>query len=147
MSRANEDAADLVVIGSGAAGATAGRVLTGAGLDVVLLEEGASRGSTADLQNDMWSSFTQVWRDLGFQVANGRASPPILQGRCGGGTTATNGATIHRMPEKIWARWRDEFGLGDASRPTPVRAHLGHAGRGARTSASRRRQCSARTTR
>lgn len=108
-----QDAADVVVIGSGAAGATAARVLTEAGLDVVLIEEGA-HVSTADLQNDMWSSFKQVWRDLGFQVANGRALTPILQGRCVGGTTAINGAIIHRMPEKIWARWRDEFGLGDA---------------------------------
>ncbi|MCC6898141.1 MAG: GMC family oxidoreductase [Polyangiaceae bacterium] len=108
-----EDAADVVIIGTGAAGATAARVLTEAGLDVVLIEEGAHVGPE-QLRSDMWSSFKHVWRDLGFQVASGRAITPILQGRCVGGTTAINGAIIHRMPEKIWARWRDDFGLGAA---------------------------------
>lgn len=108
-----EDAADVVIVGTGAAGATAARVLTEAGLDVILIEEGA-HVRTEDLRSDMWSSFKHVWRDLGFQVASGRAITPILQGRCVGGTTAINGAIIHRMPEKIWARWRDDFGLGDA---------------------------------
>lgn len=108
-----EDAADVVIVGTGAAGATAARVLTEAGLDVVMLEEGAHI-RTEQLRSDMWSSFKHVWRDLGFQVASGRALTPVLQGRCVGGTTAINGAIIHRMPEKIWARWRDEFGLGDA---------------------------------
>ncbi len=64
----------------------------------------------------MWSCFKRVWRDQGFQVANGRSFTPVLQGRCVGGTTAINGAIIHRMPEAIHARWRDEFGLmGDMS--------------------------------
>jgi len=108
-----EDAADVVIIGTGAAGATAARVLTEAGLDVVMLEEGA-HVKLEQLSSDMWSSFKHIWRDLGFQVASGRAITPILQGRCVGGTTAINGAIIHRMPEKIWARWRDDFGLGDA---------------------------------
>lgn len=108
-----DDVADVVIIGTGAAGATAARVLTAAGLDVVMLEEGAHL-RTEDLRSDMWSSFKYAWRDLGFQVANGRAITPVLQGRCVGGTTAINGAIIHRMPEKIWACWRDDYGLGDA---------------------------------
>jgi choline dehydrogenase-like flavoprotein len=108
-----EDAADVVIIGTGAAGATAARVLSEAGLDVVMLEEGPHLPSSG-FRSDMWTSFKHAWRDKGFQVANGRAFTPVLQGRCVGGTTVINGAIIHRMPEKIWARWRDEFGLGDA---------------------------------
>ena len=108
-----EDAADVVIIGTGAAGATAARVLSEAGLDVVMLEEGPHI-PTEELRSDLWSGMKRVWRDAGFQVANGRAFTPILQGRCVGGTTAINGAIIHRMPEKIWGRWRDEFGFGGA---------------------------------
>jgi choline dehydrogenase-like flavoprotein len=107
------DTADVVVIGTGAAGATAARVLTEAGLDVVMLEEGPLIPESA-LRSDMWTSFKHAWRDLGFQTAKGRAFTPILQGRCVGGTTAVNGAIIHRLPEKIWARWRDEHDLGEA---------------------------------
>lgn len=107
------DAADFVVIGTGAAGATAARVLSEAGAEVVLIEEGP-RIKRSELRSDMWTSFKHAWRDLGFQTASGRAFTPILQGRCVGGTTAINGAIIHRLPERIWQTWRDDYGLGDA---------------------------------
>ncbi len=106
-----EDIADVVIIGSGASGATAARVLTEAGLEVILLEEGP-HVPTEELRGDMYTAFRRVWRDMGFQVARGRAFTPILQGRCVGGTTAVNGAIIHRMPEPIHALWRREHGVG-----------------------------------
>lgn len=106
-----EDDADVVIIGSGAAGATAARVLTGAGLDVIVVEEGP-HVPTAELRSDMYSTFKRVWRDMGMQVARGRAFAPILQGSCVGGTTAINGAIIHRLPESIHAGWRDRLGDG-----------------------------------
>lgn len=106
-----EDVADVVIIGSGASGATAARVLTEAGLEVILLEEGP-HVPTEELRGDMYTAFRRVWRDMGFQVASGRAFTPILQGRCVGGTTAVNGAIIHRMPEPIHAIWRREHGVG-----------------------------------
>jgi choline dehydrogenase-like flavoprotein len=99
-----EDAADVVIIGSGAAGATAARVLTGAGLDVVVVEEGP-HVPEAQLRSDMYTALKTVWRDLGMQVAKGRAFVPILQGSCVGGTTAINGAIVHRLPESIHSRW------------------------------------------
>ncbi len=107
-----DDVADVVVIGSGAAGATAARVLTGAGLDVVMIEEG-QHVPTEELRSDMYTAFKRLWRDMGFQVARGRAFTPILQGRCVGGTTAINGAIMHRLPEPIHELWRREHGLSD----------------------------------
>lgn len=107
-----EDSADVVIVGSGAAGATAARVLTEAGADVVIVEEGP-HVPTAELRSDMYTAFRRVWRDMGFQVARGRAFTPILQGRCVGGTTAVNGAIIHRIPEPIHRTWREEHGLGE----------------------------------
>ncbi|MCA9595702.1 MAG: GMC family oxidoreductase [Myxococcales bacterium] len=104
------DSADFVIIGSGAAGATAARVLTEAGLDVVLLEEGPLV-PPRELRSDVYSGFKRVWRDAGFQVAEGRAFTPILQGSCVGGTTAINGAIIHRMPEAIFDLWQKEHGV------------------------------------
>lgn len=106
-----DDIADVVIIGSGASGATAARVLSEAGLDVVILEEG-QHVPTEALRGDMYTAFKRVWRDMGFQVANGRAFTPILQGRCVGGTTAVNGAIIHRIPEPIHAVWQREHGVG-----------------------------------
>jgi choline dehydrogenase-like flavoprotein len=99
-----EDTADVVIIGSGAAGATAARVLTGAGLDVVIVEEGP-HVPQEQLRSDMYTALSTVWRDLGMQVAKGRAFAPILQGSCVGGTTTINGAIVHRLPESVHGAW------------------------------------------
>jgi choline dehydrogenase-like flavoprotein len=107
-----EDSADVVIIGTGAAGATAARVLAEAGLDLVLVEEGPHVPTDA-LRSDMYTAFKHLWRDMGFQVAEGRAFTPVLQGRCVGGTTVINGAIMHRMPEAIHRLWQDEYGLSD----------------------------------
>jgi choline dehydrogenase-like flavoprotein len=107
-----EDNADVIIIGSGAAGATAARVLTEAGVDVVLLEEGPLVRSE-ELRSDMYSSFKRVWRDMGFQVAQGRSFTPILQGSCIGGTTAINGAIMHRLPESVHAEWTNDYAIGE----------------------------------
>jgi choline dehydrogenase-like flavoprotein len=106
-----EDSADVVIIGSGAAGATAARVLSEVGLDVVVIEEGPRIPQSA-LRSDMYTTFRRAWRDMGFQVARGRAITPILQGSCVGGTTAINGAIIHRMPQSIFDGWVAEHGAG-----------------------------------
>lgn len=108
-----EDVADVVVVGSGAGGATAARVLSGAGLEVIIIEEGP-HVPAAELRGDMYTAFRRVWRDMGMQVARGRAFTPVLQGSCVGGTTAINGAIVHRIPEAIHAAWREnDGGIGD----------------------------------
>lgn len=99
-----KDAADYVIVGTGAAGATAARVLTAAGLDIVLVEEGAAPPQTG-FAPDNYTAFKSLWRDSGFQVARGRTMMPILQGRAVGGTTVINGAIIHRLPPKVHAEW------------------------------------------
>lgn len=109
-SKAVDEFVDVVIIGSGAAGATAARVLTDAGLEVAIIEEGPYI-PTDKLRSDMYSVLKQAWRDMGFQVARGRAFSPILQGCCVGGTTAVNGAIIHRMPESIHDLWCEEYGV------------------------------------
>lgn len=107
------DAADVVIVGSGAAGATAARVLSELGLDVVVLEEGPFI-PTESLRADAYSSFRSQWRAMGMQAARGRAFLPILQASAVGGTTVINGAIIHRLPPKILALWDKEFGLQGA---------------------------------
>jgi choline dehydrogenase-like flavoprotein len=105
-----EDRADVVIIGSGAAGASAARVLTEAGADVVLLEEGP-HVPTSELRGDMYTTFKRIWRDMGMQMARGRSFLPILQGSCVGGTTAINGAIVHRLPGAIHRDWLNVPGV------------------------------------
>jgi len=108
------DEADVVIVGSGAGGATAARVLAGAGLDVIVIEEGPWV-PPAERRLDAYGAFRQLWRDAGFQVAQGRSITPVLQGCCVGGSTTINGAIIHRLPEEVHAAWDAERGLGQAA--------------------------------
>ena len=107
-----EDACDVVIVGSGPAGSTAARVLSEAGWDVVIVEEGAPFPPEAR-RGDAWTGFKHGWRDVSMQVAQGRAVTPFLQGRAVGGGSPINGAIIHRMPESVHARWVERHGLGD----------------------------------
>jgi choline dehydrogenase-like flavoprotein len=103
------DSADWIVIGTGASGAAAARVLTEAGEDVILVEEGRPM-PPGERPADSWSSFKHAWRDAGMQVAQGRSFLPILQGCAVGGSTVIYGAIVHRMPESIFASWQKDWG-------------------------------------
>lgn len=107
------DTADVVIVGSGAGGATCARVLGEAGVSVILIEEGPLV-RTDEMRADVYSTMKQTWRRMGSQFATGRAYIPLLQGRCVGGSTTINSAIIHRLPERIHALWDREHGLGEA---------------------------------
>jgi choline dehydrogenase-like flavoprotein len=102
--------ADYVIIGTGAAGASAARVLSVAGFDVVMIEEGPWIPKE-EFRQDTWSAFKTLWRDAGFQVSEGRSFFPALQGSAVGGSTVVNGAIVHRIPEEIHANWGAASGV------------------------------------
>ena len=108
-----DEAFDYVIVGSGAAGATAARVLADTGRSVAIVEEG-ERIETAQYSDRVYPSLSGLYRDRGFQQAQSRGSVLVLQGRCVGGSTVVNSAIVRRMPPDVWAAWRDEHGLGDA---------------------------------
>ena len=66
---------DVLVIGSGAGGATVAAELAEAGYDVVILEEG-SYYATRDFTADTSGMIRQLYRDGGATMALG--SPPIM---------------------------------------------------------------------
>jgi choline dehydrogenase-like flavoprotein len=106
------DAADFVVVGSGAGGATAALVLAEAGRDVIVVEEGPEV-QDADRALGPFEAFVRLFRDRGTQVAMGRSVMPVLQGRCVGGTTVVNGAIVWRLPEDAYERSFGEAGARD----------------------------------
>ena len=97
----------VVVVGSGAGGATMAAELADAGVDVVLVEEGGYY-PTESFTAQTGRALRTLYRDGGAELAMGR--PPVLfsQGRCVGGSTVVNGGMSWRTPPRVLARWADE---------------------------------------
>ncbi|MBL8604342.1 MAG: GMC family oxidoreductase [Myxococcales bacterium] len=109
--RGLDDVADFVIVGTGAGGATAARVLAAAGHDVLLLEEGP-RLRTAERPRELLGAMGQAFRDAGSHTTRSLGPFPILQGRCVGGATAINSGIVWRMPPWVRADWVAQHGLG-----------------------------------
>src|SRR4029079_12465883 len=103
---------DVVVVGSGAGGATVAAELSEAGFDVIVLEEGRYY-STRDFTADSSAMIRQLYRGGGATMALG--DPPVLyqEGSTVGGSTVVNGGRAGRTPERILERWHREHALDD----------------------------------
>lgn len=102
-----EHRGDIVVVGSGAGGATIAHRLVEQGHKVVLLEAGGHY-KTEDYTTDFWSSMKHLFWDNGFQYAPGRPTVPFLQGRALGGTTVINSAISWDLPEDVHRHWVEQ---------------------------------------
>lgn len=102
--------ADVVIVGTGAGGATLAAELAECGLDVVMVEEGRYY-TTRDFTANASAMTRQLYRDGGASMALG--DPPVMfqEGRAVGGSTVINGGMSWRTPERILERWRREAGL------------------------------------
>ncbi|MCA9492759.1 MAG: GMC family oxidoreductase [Myxococcales bacterium] len=100
----HEERADVVVVGSGPAGATVAWRLAARGVRVVVVEEGhASRPE--DRVGSGVRAMATLYRDLGTSIALGDNPMPYLQGRVVGGTSVINGAICWSFPEEVHAAW------------------------------------------
>jgi choline dehydrogenase-like flavoprotein len=98
----------VVIVGSGAGGATMAAELADAGIDVVIVEEGGYH-PTESFTAEAGRALRTLYRDGGAGVALGK--PPVLfsEGRCVGGSTVVNGGMSWRTPPHVLERWaRDE---------------------------------------
>jgi choline dehydrogenase-like flavoprotein len=101
---------DVVVVGSGAGGASVARVLSEGGLSVIVVEEGDYHDASS-YSRDVFDSLPRLYRDSGLTVAEGRPAIPLPVGRCVGGTTVINSGTCFRAPGDILMSWREEHGI------------------------------------
>lgn len=106
--------ADALVIGSGAGGSSVADVLTSAGLDVLMVEEGPR--VSADLAAPRATeAFPQIWRGGGLTAAFG--APPIAyaEGRCVGGGTEINSAIFQEVDPELLDFWGRLYRIADFS--------------------------------
>ena len=116
LTRQSEVGADLhvdcgvVIVGSGAGGATMAAELADAGVDVVVVEEGGYH-PTESFTAQAGRALRTLYRDGGIGLAMGK--PPVLfsEGRCVGGSTVVNGGMSWRTPGRVLQRWAEEEGV------------------------------------
>jgi choline dehydrogenase-like flavoprotein len=103
---------DVLIIGSGAGGATTATVLAEAGLDVLIVEEGnwVEQGAVTPFSLDQMD---QQYRAGGVTVALGMPSIAYTEGRCAGGGTEVNSGLYWRPPGELLERWQREFQIRD----------------------------------
>ncbi len=108
------DEADVVIVGSGPAGAAVARHLAPLGVGVAVVEEG-HEARPADFTASGLRAMASLYRDMGTSIAFGNAPMPYLQGRAVGGTSVVNGAICWRLPREVLDAWvRDDPALGEA---------------------------------
>jgi len=106
---------DVVIVGSGAGGAAAARVLAERGIDVIVVEQGAYHDAR-DYSADPLEALPMLYRDAGMTFCEGRPKIPLPVGRAVGGTTVINSGTCLRTPREVLERWRADFGIEWATR-------------------------------
>jgi choline dehydrogenase-like flavoprotein len=100
---------DVCVIGSGAGGAVTASTLAGAGIDVLIVEEGGYY-STADFTMHERDVYPKLYQEA-MQRATSDGAIGILQGRAVGGTTVVNYTTSFRTPETVIDHWQKKHAV------------------------------------
>ncbi len=100
----------VVIVGSGAGGATMAADLAEAGVDVVVIEEGGYH-PTESFTAETGRALRTLYRDGGGGATIGRPSILFAEGRCVGGSTVVNGGMSWRTPARVLERWAERDGV------------------------------------
>lgn len=101
--------ADVVVIGTGAGGATSAEFLSRKGLKVLLVEEGKFYHQK-DFKMDQLDAVSTLYQE-GTARKTSDGAITIYQGRNVGGSTTVNWTSTFRTPDNTLRHWQTEHGL------------------------------------
>lgn len=101
--------ADVVIVGSGAGGGVTAEILALAGLQVLVVEEGALR-SSKDFKMREAEAYPSLYQESAARQTLDKGIK-ILQGRTVGGSTTVNWTSSFRTPPSTLDHWRSHFGL------------------------------------
>lgn len=104
---------DVAIIGSGAGAGITAEILSNAGLDVVIVEEGQLK-SSRDFNQDEAEAYPSLYQESAGRKTRDKAIT-IMQGRTVGGSTTVNWTSSFRTPESTLQVWQQRFGLKDYS--------------------------------
>lgn len=118
--RQGDRTVDVLVIGSGCAGATAARALARAGREVLVLEEGGDFTGQKLTQRD-GRMYDQLYMDRGGRMTSD-LSMAVLQGRVLGGSAVINASDVVPLSDEVLRFWQMKHGLADYS-PANLEPH------------------------
>lgn len=103
---------EVLVVGSGAGGATTAVRLAEAGRAVTIVEEGPDVHPDA-LEPFSLEEMVAKYRHGGGAGALGQTPIAYTEGRCVGGSTEINSGLWHRLPSELTERWRPHYDIDD----------------------------------
>jgi choline dehydrogenase-like flavoprotein len=106
-----EIVAEICIIGSGCGGGTAARLLSEAGHEVVVIEEGRDVPGPERTQRDA-AMYDQLYMDRGGRATHD-LSVSVLQGRVLGGGAVINACDVVPASEGVLHHWATKYGLED----------------------------------
>jgi choline dehydrogenase-like flavoprotein len=104
---------DVAIIGSGAGAGITAELLTKAGLNVIIVEEGQLKTST-DFKQREPEAYASLYQENAGRKTKDKGIT-ILQGRSVGGTTTVNWTSSFETPADTLKVWQEKFGLTDYS--------------------------------
>lgn len=107
---------DVLVVGSGAGGATTAVRMAEAGRTVTVVEEGPWVDADAHEPFSL-DEMVSKYRHRGLQAALGNPTIAYAEGRCVGGSTEINSGLFHRLPESLAEQWRRTYDIAEFSAP------------------------------
>ncbi|MCS7287407.1 MAG: GMC family oxidoreductase [Anaerolineae bacterium] len=112
LNRNEKEIADVVIVGSGAGGATVAAELAKAGLSVMVVEEGPLV-TRDDFKVRPLERIINLYRDNGLTHTVGFPIILVPMGCAVGGTTVVNSGTCFRTPDFVLHQWRTVEGVRD----------------------------------
>ena len=100
---------DVAIVGSGAGAGITAELLTRAGLQVVIVEEGPLK-SSSDFHQRESEAYPSLYQESAARKTADKAIT-VLQGRCVGGSTTVNWTSSFRTPVETLEHWRSHFRL------------------------------------
>jgi len=101
---------DVAVVGAGPGGLCAAYALAGAGLSVVVLEDGQFWQVGGFERDQTWAT-ERLYQEQGTRFAVGNSVIPVASGRGVGGGTLVNSGISFRTPDRVLDQWYEEFGV------------------------------------